>query len=141
MAGILIFDEDRHIREWLSLELVHEGYDVVTASSCQQLMDKIETAGPDLIIFGISASGCDGLERLHQIRESHAALRVILWTVYDFSSFKNRAIAANCIVSKSYDLTELKSKIQSAFEADAPPVFYPDKFHSVHWGSDSMPLT
>ena len=75
MARILIFDEDKHIREWLSLELAEQGYDAVSAASCHQLMARIETSDPDLIIVDIRKLDCDGLVRLHEISVSHPDCR------------------------------------------------------------------
>jgi DNA-binding response OmpR family regulator len=122
MARILVFDEDKNIREWLSLELAEQSYEVVTAASWHQLINRRETSEADLIILDIRILDCYGLERLREIRESRADLPVIMWTACDFYTFENRAIAADYHVVKSYDLTELKSSIQSALEANSSPM-------------------
>ena len=104
---ILVVDDDKHIREWLSLELAEQGYEVVTAASCHQLMNRVEASEADLIILDIRILDCSGLEVLQEIRESHADLPVIRWTAYDPYTFEDSARAADYHVIKSSDLTEV----------------------------------
>ena len=117
MAKILIVDDEEHIRYLYSEELSESGYEVITADSGYQLMEKIETEKPDLIVLDIKMVGYDGLDLLQDIRNRFYDLPVVLCTAYDTFKRDMKSIAADFYVIKSFDLTELKSKVAMALEA------------------------
>jgi DNA-binding response OmpR family regulator len=60
MSTILIVDDDPDIRLLLRLELVAEGYDVVTANDGQQALDSIAASSPDLVLLDVMMPVLDG---------------------------------------------------------------------------------
>lgn len=117
---VLIVDDEEHIRFLYSEELTDEGYDVVTTDSGFQLMELIEKEKPDVIVLDIKMVDYNGLDLLQDIRNKYYDLPVILCTAYDTFKEDMKSIAADHYVIKSFDLTELKSKIASALEAHIP---------------------
>jgi len=117
---ILIVDDEEHIRFLYSEELADEGYDVITADSGYQLLEKIENEKPDLIVLDIKMVDYNGLDLLQDIRNKYYDLPVILCTAYDTFKEDMKSIAADHYVIKSFDLTELKNKIATALEAQIP---------------------
>lgn len=120
MAKILIVDDEEHIRFLYSEELTDEGYDVVTADSGFKLLERIDKEKPDLIILDIKMVDYNGLDLLQDIRNKYYDLPVILCTAYDTFKEDMKSIAADHYVIKSFDLTELKSKIKMALETAVP---------------------
>ncbi len=120
MTKILVVDDEQHIRELYSLELASEGYDVETRASCINLLRDIETSAPNLIILDIRLVDDDGLEALLEIRGRYPDVPVILCSAYDSYRYDMRTIAADAYVVKSFDLSELKSKIRRALEGKLP---------------------
>ena len=121
MAKILIVDDEEHIRYLYSEELSESGYEVITADSGYQLMERIEKEKPDLIVLDIKMVGYDGLDLLQDIRNRFYDLPVVLCTAYDTFKRDMKSIAADFYVIKSFDLTELKSKVAMALEATIDP--------------------
>lgn len=119
MARLLIFDDDEQIRELFSLEFSDLSHEIIKAGSCNSLMSEIEISQPDLIVLEVKLNSRDGLDMLQEIREAHADMPVIIWSVYDCYRYDLRAIAADYFVTKSLDLTELKTRIDRALEAGA----------------------
>ncbi len=119
MAKILIVDDEEHIRYLYSEELSESGYEVITADSGYKLMERIEDEKPDLIVLDIKMVGYDGLDLLQDIRNRFYELPVVLCTAYDTFKRDMKSIAADFYVIKSFDLTELKSKVAMALEASA----------------------
>lgn len=117
---ILIVDDEEHIRFLYSEELTDEGYDVITADSGYQLLEKIENEKPDLIVLDIKMVDYNGLDLLQDIRNKYYDLPVVLCTAYDTFKEDMKSIAADHYVIKSFDLTELKNKIATALEAQVP---------------------
>jgi len=121
MAKILIVDDEEHIRYLYSEELSESGYEVITADSGYKLMERIKEEKPDLIVLDIKMVGYDGLDLLQDIRNNFYDLPVVLCTAYDTFKRDMKSIAADFYVIKSFDLTELKSKVAMALEATAEP--------------------
>lgn len=119
MAKILIVDDEEHIRYLYSEELSEAGYEVITADSGYQLLERIEREEPDLIVLDIKMVDYNGLDLLQDIRNKFYDLPVVLCTAYDTFKEEMKSIAADFYVIKSFDLTELKSKIAMALEARA----------------------
>lgn len=120
MAKILIVDDEEHIRFLYSEELTDEGYEVATADSGYQLLERIEQEKPDLVILDIKMVDYNGLDLLQDIRNRYYDLPVILCTAYDTFKEDMKSIAADFYVIKSFDLTELKNKVKMALDAKVP---------------------
>ena len=118
MAKILIVDDEEHIRFLYSEELTEAGYEVIKAESGYQLLEKIEDEKPDLVVLDIKMIDYNGLDLLQDIRNKFYNLPVVLCTAYDTFKEDMKSIAADFYVIKSFDLTELKSKISMALEAN-----------------------
>jgi DNA-binding response OmpR family regulator len=117
MAKILIVDDEEHIRYLYSEELSEAGYEVITADSGNRLLEKIEEEKPDLVVLDIKMVDYNGLDLLQDIRNKFYNLPVVLCTAYDTFKEDMKSIAADFYVIKSFDLTELKTKIAMALEA------------------------
>ena len=119
MAKILVVDDEEHIRFLYSEELTEAGYEVITADSGHKLLERIEEEKPNLVVLDIKMLDYNGLDLLQDIRNKFYNLPVVLCTAYDTFKEDMKSIAADYYVIKSFDLTELKSKIAMALEADA----------------------
>lgn len=116
MSKILIVDDEEHIRFLYSEELSEAGYEVITADSGYMLLERIEDERPDLVVLDIKMVDYNGLDLLQDIRNKFSDLPVILCTAYDTFKEDLKSIAADFYVIKSFDLTELKTKIRIALE-------------------------
>lgn len=119
MAKILIVDDEEHIRYLYSEELTEAGYEVITAESGYRLLERIEDEKPDLVVLDIKMVDYNGLDLLQDIRNRFYNMPVVLCTAYDTFKEDMKSIAADFYVIKSFDLTELKSKIAMALEASS----------------------
>jgi two-component system response regulator (stage 0 sporulation protein F) len=107
MAKILIVDDEEHIRFLYSEELTEAGFEVITADSGYKLMERIKMVD------------YNGLDLLQDIRNKYYDLPVVLCTAYDTFKEDMKSIAADYYVIKSFDLTELKTKIAMALETSS----------------------
>jgi two-component system response regulator (stage 0 sporulation protein F) len=119
MAKILIVDDEEHIRYLYSEELTEAGYEVITAESGYRLLERIDEEKPDLVVLDIKMVDYNGLDLLQDIRNRFYNMPVVLCTAYDTFKEDMKSIAADFYVIKSFDLTELKSKIAMALEASS----------------------
>ena len=118
MARILIVDDEEHIRRYYTEELSEEGHTVFTVASGHNLLRRIDSFQPEAVVLDIRLEDYDGLELLQEIRNRFYDLPVVLCTAYDTYEYDEKAAAANSYVIKSFDLSELKTAIQRAIDAD-----------------------
>ncbi|HMB70703.1 MAG TPA: sigma-54 dependent transcriptional regulator [bacterium] len=79
---ILVVDDEEGLRRLLSILLTKEGYDVTTASSAPQALEKFEKEVFDAVITDIKMPGMSGIELLKAIRASDSQVPVIVMTAY-----------------------------------------------------------
>ena len=112
MTKLLVVDDEANIRLLYAQELSDEGYQVVTAGTALEAVEKLEDAEFDLAILDIKLKNESGIELLQRIVKERHALPVILCTA--FSCYKDdfSAWLADGYVVKSSDMTELKDEIK-----------------------------
>jgi DNA-binding NtrC family response regulator len=116
MSKILIVDDESGVCLLYQQELTFEGYEVITVSDCEGLMETIAQQRPDLIVLDIKIGEVNGLDILQKIRNTYYNLPVILCTGYPAFEYDLKSVAADYYVVKSPDLSELKHKIKTAME-------------------------
>ena len=132
MAKILVVDDDDNQRLLYRQELELAGYEVATAANGPQALECVHEGGIDVVLLDIAMPGMDGVEVLSRILAFDNTIPVILNTAY--SSYKEDFMtwAADSYVTKSGDLSELRTRVAEAVAkrgaeapgASAPP---PDK--------------
>ena len=112
MAQLLVVDDEANIRLLYAQELSDEGYEVVTAATALEAVEKLEGADFDLVVLDIKLKNESGIELLQRIVKERHTLPVILCTA--FSCYKDdfSAWLADGYVVKSSDMTELKDEIK-----------------------------
>lgn len=111
MAKLLVVDDEANIRLLYSQELSDEGYDVVTAGSALEAVERLQGESFDLAVIDIKLRNESGIELLQRIVRERHPIPVILCTA--FSCYKDdfSAWLADGYVVKSSDLQELKDEI------------------------------
>ena len=80
MPNILIVDDEPYIRRFLSILLIHKGYDVTLAEDGQKGLDRFVLERPDVIVLDLQMPQMDGLMVLKQIRTFNSVQPVIILT-------------------------------------------------------------
>ena len=111
MAKVLVVDDEKSIRALCAEELAEEGHEVITTGEGTEVMDLVTRENPSVVVLDIRMEDCDGLDLLQELRNAYPNLPIILNTAYDSYREDVKSVAADHYVVKSYDLSELKSKI------------------------------
>jgi len=69
---ILIVEDDKFLRELISMKLQKEGYTIIEAVDGEEGEKKIKEEKPDLILLDLILPGIDGFEVLSRIKEDPA---------------------------------------------------------------------
>mgnify|MGYP001215854543 CR=1 FL=1 len=81
-AKILIVDDELIMRESLAAWIERDGYDVQTAESGEEALEKVKEIGFDVVFLDIKMEGISGLEVLRRIKEDDPDLDVVMITAY-----------------------------------------------------------
>ena len=111
MSKILVVDDEANIRLLYSDELADEGYEVVTAATTAEAVEKLQEGVFDLAVLDIKLKNESGIDLLQKLVKERHDMPVILCSA--FSCYKDdfSAWLADGYIVKSGDLTELKQEI------------------------------
>jgi two-component system, OmpR family, alkaline phosphatase synthesis response regulator PhoP len=112
---ILVVEDDKTLRDGLSLNLEMQGYSVITASDGEEGMAKAFENTMDLIILDIMLPGWNGLEILTELREQGNDVPVLILSARNTTTNKIEGleIGADDYVTKPFELRELFARIEA----------------------------
>lgn len=119
MAKILVIDDDVSIAETLELYLTEEGYDVATAHTGTEGLNKFIQHTPDVVILDIRLPDIDGFTVLEDLREENENVKVIMITAHHDMDSTIRAMKEGAFdyIHKPVNVDELEIAIKKAVKA------------------------
>ena len=101
MASILVVDDEPGVRSSISGVLSDEGFDVDTADTGEECLEKANGASYDVIVLDIWLPGLDGLTTLQRLRERQIDSQVVI-----ISGHGNIESAVRAIKMGAFDFIE-----------------------------------
>jgi DNA-binding response OmpR family regulator len=116
MRKILIIEDDSFLQGLEASKLKKESYDVITASTGEEGMTKINEAGIDLILLDLVLPKFDGFEILKKIRETESLKKIPVIVFSNLSEDKDikkaeELGATDFMVKSNFTLDELVDRI------------------------------
>lgn len=117
MAGILIVEDDKELREMLKTALLRRKFQVLEAENGLEAINHFKPALIDLIITDLIMPEEDGLKVIIKLREVKPAIKVIAISGGGKAGPGNylslaKALGADSVYSKPFSISELISKIE-----------------------------
>jgi two-component system, response regulator, stage 0 sporulation protein F len=112
MKKILLVDDEESIHLLYREELEEEGYEVHSALSGEEALEKLKIITPDLIILDINMPGMNGIDALRRIKEMNPHMKVILSSAYQEFKQDLASWASDEYIVKSSNLDELKAAVK-----------------------------
>lgn len=112
MKKILLVDDEDSIHLFYREELEEEGYEVHSALSGEEALEKLGIINPDLVILDIAMPGMNGIDTLRRIKEMRNDLPVILSSAYQEFKQDLASWASDDYIVKSSNLDELKAAVK-----------------------------
>lgn len=113
---ILVCDDEKHMLRLLEFNLSKTGCRILTASSGQEVLERIEDVKPDLLIIDVLMPGIDGFETVERLRELDIGqnLPVIILTGRGQSNTQEKADALGVagFLTKPFSPMRLKSTVE-----------------------------
>ena len=109
MDRILLVDDEPGALRFLSAELSKRGYDVETATTGEEAIEKIKKSHPLLMLLDIRMPGMGGIETLRQARALDPNLGVIMVTAVNEEDIAQEAmkLGAHDYITKPIDFNYL----------------------------------
>jgi two-component system response regulator PilR (NtrC family) len=135
MRKILVVDDERSMRDFLTILLVKEGYDVMTARDGIQAQSIMNDNEFDLVISDIRMPAMNGLELLEFIKDQKPDLPVIMITAFASPDDAVKAMknGAYDYITKPFNVDEIKSvtfnatnHIDSTLKEDQAELLFPN---------------
>ncbi len=115
---ILVVDDERSMRDFLSIFLKKKGYEVTCASSGEEALQLMGNQAPDLVISDIRMPGMDGMSLLREAKNKKVPCEFIVITA--FSNTADAIVAMNegayDYINKPFKLDEIEITIKRALE-------------------------
>jgi two-component system response regulator PilR (NtrC family) len=116
--SILVVDDEESMREFLTIMLHREGYEVDAAADGVQAVARLKDQGYDLVISDIKMPRFNGLELLSHIKERFPETVVIMITAFSTTEEAVEAMkqGAYDYITKPFKNEEIRLIVQNALE-------------------------
>jgi len=110
---ILIIDDEEEVCKLLEDFLTREGFQVTTALSAKEGLEKLQQEKIEVILLDIKMPEMDGIEAIKRIRELNKTVGIIMTTAVMDQKVAEEAIklGASEYIVKPFDLNYLKNSL------------------------------
>lgn len=112
MANIMIIDGHTSFTEWLSGTLFDKGHMISWSVDIDDVIEKIRTFMPDIVLLDIYLDGFERSNVLHRIKREYPRLPVLIVTAYKPHVRDSRFAQADGYVIKDIQTDKLVKKIE-----------------------------
>ena len=112
MNKILLVDDEEGTQFLYREVLEEDGYEVYSALTGEDALQKLKIVSPDLVILDINMPGMNGIEVLRKIKEKNPSMPVVLNTGYHEYKQDISAWVSDDYIVKSVDFDELKAAVR-----------------------------
>ena len=101
MKKILVAGEQDPVREELSLALINEGHDVVTARSGAECLAAADRDDFDLVLLAMRFADMNGIDVLQNLLKNHPDTTVIMMTAHGDIESTRKALSLGAFSSST----------------------------------------
>ena len=113
---ILLVDDEKDIREVLSISLADIGYEVYTAENGEKALRVFQKFKPAIVLIDIKIPGMDGIETLEKMKKLFPLTEVVMLTGHATveSAIEGIKKGAYDYLMKPCDIDQLMQKVEEA---------------------------
>lgn len=118
--NVLIVDDEKNIRLTLSQALEALDLKTETAVNGEEALEKLEEKDFGLILLDLKMPGIDGMEVLHQVRETRPDIRVIIITAHGTieSAVEAMKLGAVDFIQKPFTPKEIRELVSQVIDRE-----------------------
>jgi DNA-binding NtrC family response regulator len=117
---VFILDDDELIVSMLSRALENEGYEVRTETKAHDVVNKIESWSPDVVLLDIKLPDRDGMDILQEFMTKEINTQVVMLTADDTAETAVKAMKLGAVdyLTKPFHIDEVKITIRNLLERE-----------------------
>jgi len=114
-AQILLVEDDPELSALVSGRFSSSGYEVVTAETGREALDRVAERVPDLVLLDVMLPELDGIEVCRRLRAEHPLLYIIMLTARsdELDRVVGLEVGADDYVTKPFSLQELLARVRA----------------------------
>ncbi|KAB2944674.1 MAG: response regulator [Candidatus Methanoperedens sp.] len=119
MEKIMVVDDEPDTVDLIKLVLETEGFEVISAYSGKECLEKLKIEKPSMILLDLMMPGMDGWEVFHEIKKKYEDIPVAILTVSDRDIDKMlglHVLKADDYIIKPFGRQELIDRIRSILD-------------------------
>ena len=111
---ILVADDEEHIREFATMYLEKEGFQVLTAEDGQAALNVVRAKSPDLVVLDLMMPEIDGLEVCRIVRaESDVPILMLTARTEEVDRIVGLELGADDYLGKPFNPRELTARVKA----------------------------
>lgn len=111
---ILVVEDDKHVRELVSMMLKTLGYQVTTYEGGEEALRETSIHQFDLVLVDMIMPGMRGTELIRRLKEVKGDLKALIMTGYT-PDLEQRSVASN-VINKPFDLDTLSVAVRATLK-------------------------
>lgn len=113
---VLLVDDNEDFLDSTKDVLEEEGFQVMTASSGEEAIRKVDSQAFDIVLMDIKMPGLNGVESLIEMKKRSPDIKVIMCTAYIVNGLIRQALeeGAYAVLNKPFEIDVLLRTIQSS---------------------------
>ncbi len=117
---VFILDDDELIVSVLSRALKKEGYQIYGETETDQVLDKIQSLDPDVLLLDITMPGQNGMDILKEIKGIDIHTQVVMLTADDTAETAVKAMKLGAVdyITKPFNTDEVKIIVRNILEKE-----------------------
>ncbi|MFQ6078479.1 MAG: sigma-54-dependent transcriptional regulator, partial [Thermodesulfobacteriota bacterium] len=117
---VFVLDDDELIVSMLSRALGNEGYEVRTETTAHDVVNKIESWSPDVVLLDIKLPDRDGMDILQELMSKEIKTQVVMLTADDTAETAVKAMKLGAVdyLTKPFHIDEVKIVIGNLIERE-----------------------
>tara|TARA_R110000787_G_scaffold185474_5_gene297174 strand:- start:1499 stop:1882 length:384 start_codon:yes stop_codon:yes gene_type:complete len=118
LASILLAEDDKAVREFVSRALRQDGHEVMAVGDGQQALNALETRKFDMVLADIVMPQVDGIALALKASKDYPELPVLLMTGYSAERQRAHNLDAliNDVISKPFTLNQIRETVRRVLE-------------------------
>src|SRR5437879_918650 len=112
---ILLVDDERSVQTLLTYPLRKDGYEVVTASTGQEALERFRDGSFDLVVLDVMLPQTDGFAVCRELR-ARSSVPIIMLTAKteEFDKVLGLELGADDYITKPFSMREFRSRVKAA---------------------------
>ena len=121
MLKLLVVDDEGEICDFLKSFFEERNYNVATANSGEQALDRVKHDKPQVVLLDIKMPGMDGIQTLREIKNKFPKTKVIMVTAIETRDKIEECLrlGADNYITKPLSLEYLENDVKEKIESTA----------------------